>query len=258
MMGVLMHRFFLPKDSINRSVVKFPSDISFQLCKVLRVKPGEEVIVLDNSGLEILVAIENVTSEVVTGSVVRERQGNGEPSAKLHLYQALIPTSKFEYVLQKGVETGVSRFTPFTSVRTNVMPPKENKVERWRKIVRESSEQCGRSVMPKLNAAIDFKTAIKTTPGIKIIPWEKEFEWGMDSVFRELSSIYTNNDISVFVGPAGGFDEEEIKFAREEGARTVSLGNRILRSETAGLVASVLILQQIGDYSDNSLGGLRF
>ena len=254
-----MHRFFLPEGCIEGANVSFPQDVSFQLNKVLRIKPRETVIVLDNSGAELLVSLVKVDPNKSIGSIVEKRQGRGEPSIKLNLFQALITTAKFEYVLQKGVETGVSSFAPFISDRTEVGPPKEARVERWGKIIKESAEQSGRSLLPELRSSTNLLSALKEAPGIKIIPWEKEFSRSVGSMFRELShNKCFDGQVSVFIGPAGGFDEREIKFAREEGAKTVSLGNRVLRSETAGLVTSVLVLQELGDYSNKSLRTLRF
>ena len=254
-----MHRFFLPEKYIDGVDVFFPKDVSFQLNKVLRIKTGEEIIVLDNSGAEILVSLDKVNSNEAVGSIVEKRQGGGEPSVKVHLFQALIAAAKFEYVLQKGVETGVSKFVPFTSDRTDVGPPKETRFERWEKIIRESAEQSGRSFLPELHATTDLMSALREAPGTKIIPWEKEFDCTVETIFKEVNQ---NEDfqgqVSIFIGPAGGFDKREIEFAREEGAKTVALGNRVLRSETAGLVTSVLVLQELGDYSDGSLRDLRF
>ena len=254
-----MHRFFLAEKHIHGSDVSFPPEVSFQLNKVLRAKPGEKVIVLDNSGTEILVSMDKVNSEEAVGSIIEKRQGTGEPSVRLNLFQALINTAKFEYVLQKGVETGVSNFVPVISDRTDAGLPKDTRFRRWNKIIKESAEQSGRSFLPELQPATDLFSALKEAPGTKIIPWEKEFESTISSVFNAAShSEDLYGQVSIFIGPAGGFGEREIEFARNEGAKTVSLGNRVLRSETAGLVASVLVMHELGDYENSSLRNLRF
>lgn len=130
-----MHRFFIPEEWIAQDEVLVKGEPAYQIVNVLRLEPKEHIAVLDNSGWEYEVEIEEVSSELVEGKVVGKVLGWGEPRIKVTLYQALLKTDKFEIVLQKGVELGVSVFVPFVSERCVVRKPGEDKVARWERII---------------------------------------------------------------------------------------------------------------------------
>ncbi len=237
-----IHRFFVPSSSIVGEKVALSKETSHQIIKVLRLEPKDEIIILDNTGLEYQVKIDQTNSGVVEGTILETRENEAEPSLKISLYQALLPREKFEFVLQKGTEVGVNQFIPVQTVHS--LPSKDlsaNKLERWQAITKEAAEQSQRGIIPKVEAALNFKEAINqaTQNGAVLIAWEKEDH----NLPQILNTKY--NIPSVFVGPEGGFTEEEIEYAKSKGAETIGLGKRILRSETAGITIPALLIYSL-------------
>jgi 16S rRNA (uracil1498-N3)-methyltransferase len=162
------------------------------------------------------------------------------------LYQALIKADKFEFVLQKGVELGVTRFWPFNCERCVAGMPSESKLERWRTVIREAAEQSGRALLPALYPPLDFELVCKESPVPGIILWEGEKSRGISTVLK--SHAFKKTELlRVFVGPEGGFTSAEIELARQRGIVAVGLGKRILRTETAGLAAVSAIMYEKGE-----------
>ena len=145
-----MHRFFVDPGSVVENRVFFPDFMKRQLEKVLRMNSGDEITVLDGSGYRYTVSIETVGKNIESGLILDTYLGDSEPSIKVTLYQALIKHDNFEYVLQKGDELGISEFVPFTSSRTEFDIPSDSRFNRWRKIIREAAEQCGRDKLPDI------------------------------------------------------------------------------------------------------------
>jgi len=135
--GVLCQRFFIPKDWIQQDTVTITGEPLRQIGYVLRLKPSDHIIVLDNSGWEFEVEIERITKEQALGKVITKESGHGEPRIKITLYQALLKSDKFELVLQKGVELGVTSFVPFISERCISRKESAAKMERWGKSFRK-------------------------------------------------------------------------------------------------------------------------
>ena len=244
-----MHRFFVSSESLTRDKVHLPPNVSEQLSRVLRAKNGDEVILLDNSGLERFVRLDSVEKHSCVGTVVKTAEGQGEPTVSVSLYQALIKSDRFEYALQKGVEVGVSRFIPFISERTEVEAPSNSRLTRWRRIIREAAEQSGRSILPELEISGSLNFFLKSVSSAAIIPWEQKNVTGIRQV---LSELYKNeeprcSEVSVFIGPVGGFTHDEIHLAEQSGVIPVSLGSRILRAETAGVAAALAIFYEAGE-----------
>jgi 16S rRNA (uracil1498-N3)-methyltransferase len=178
--------------------------------------------------------------------VLASREPPGEPDVRLVLYQALIKGQRFDWVLEKGTEVGVSSFVPVVSSRSVVRPAEASasRLERWQRIVTEAAEQSGRSRLPQVSPPVTFADALASAPGLRLLPWEGEH----DITLREaLTAEGPPEAVSLFIGPEGGFPTEEVEMARQQGVRTVSLGPRILRAETAGIVAAALVLHELGE-----------
>lgn len=235
-----IHRFFVPQDAIHNQFVTLPADISKQITKVLRLGRGDEIVILDNSGMEYTVKLEQMISNGVSGKIVERVMNQAEPEIKITLFQALLPRDKFEMILQKCTEIGVSKFVPIETKRSLIK--KNNfrieKMDRWERIVKEAAEQSERGIIPEIGEVLTFEEAIDEiiTDGEAWIAWEEE----IDIQIRNVK--LTQKNIGIFIGPEGGFESAEIDFAIKKGAKTFSLGKRILRSETAGMVASSIIL----------------
>jgi len=244
-----MHRFFVPPDWIDHGQVTLRGGLAHQLWKVLRLKSGDEITLLDNSGLEYRVRLEKLEKDQTEGSIVGELPGH-EPTARIALYQALLKGERFEFVLQKGTEIGVSDFIPLQCERCVAGQPGEAKLERWQRIVREAAEQCGRARLPKLSSPLPLEEACQNASGRRLLAWEGEGGRGLRDYLKELRSngrLEENKEFSLFIGPEGGFSQREVQVAEDYGVMSVSLGQRILRAETAGLVAAAIILYELGE-----------
>jgi len=241
-----MQRFFIPKDWIQQDTVTITGAPLRQIGYVLRLKPTDRIIVLDNSGWEFEVEIERITKEQALGKVITKEPGQGEPRVKITLYQALLKSDKFELVLQKGVELGVSSFVPFISERCISRKESAAKIERWGKIIQEAAEQSERVVLPVLHPLISFEGACRSVKSPALMLWEEEKSESLKQTLQN-PPFKNATGISLFIGPEGGFPESEKELARQNGIAVASLGKRILRAETAGLAAVSAILYETGE-----------
>lgn len=251
-----MHRFFVPPSWIQDNMVTISGPQARQIARVLRMRPGDVVMVLDNSGWEIETRLIAVEKDTVRGSVLRRRLAGGEPRTKISLYQGLIRGKNFELVLQKGTELGMVEFIPLVTERCVLsdLEAADKKRERWEWIIQEAAEQSHRGRKPSLRRALLFSQACdraRQQSGLALIPWEEEDSVSLREVLQKAPPGHKHNwppmTISFFVGPEGGFTEDEIDVARRYGMLPVTMGPRILRAETAGLVAAAAVLYELGD-----------
>ena len=244
-----MHRFYLDPSAIKNNSVYFPNDISSQIKRVLRLRKGDEVIVFNGDGVDYKVILEVVDTQTSIGSVTSTANTLKEPEIFITLYQALLRPERYEYALQKGVEVGVSKFVPFTCERTEFSNPGDSKITRWERIIKEAAEQSGRSLLPQLSETMEFSELIMKLNPVALIPWEEENEESIAGVLSELhqNQSMKGSSVDIVIGPVGGFTSEEVSDAVENGAISVSLGRRILRAETAGIVTAVSVLYEFKD-----------
>lgn len=234
------HRFFLPADRVQGETVHFSPDQSRQIRGVLRLRPGDSVIVLTGDGTECVVALREMDRDV-TGTITRRRANPAEPALPVTLYQALLKGSKIDLILQKGTEVGLAGFVPVMTARAVAGEPGAAKQRRYDAIVREAAEQSERGRIPGVGPAVDLDAALRRARGTIILPYE-------DENARRLMEVPLGEDgVSLFIGPEGGWTEEEVGRARAAGAEIVTLGRRILRAETAAIVAAALILARMGE-----------
>jgi 16S rRNA (uracil1498-N3)-methyltransferase len=245
-----IHRFFVPASWLEQEEVTIMGPLVHRLRNVLRLTPGSLVVLLDNSGWEHQMEITQVTTQRVEGRVVHKSLATAEPRTKITLYQALLKLSKFEGVLQRNTELGIVGFVPMITERCvvgSLDDISKVKTERWWRILIEAAELSRRGRLPTLRPAVVFPTACEdaTRAGLTLIPWEEEKERSLRSVLREAERPPFS--INLLIGPEGGFTEEEVALAQSYGALPISLGPRILRAETAGLVTATAILYELGD-----------
>lgn len=232
--------------------------LTHQMRNVLRLKPGDRVILLDNSGWEYQVELGEVSRERVVGQILQKGLAASEPRTKITLYQSLLRARAFETVLQKCTEVGVVAFVPVVAARCIISSLEdigEKKLERWRRIILEAAEQSRRGRLPVLRPALLLRQAWQEASrgGLTIVPWEEagprepgqEESNGLRSVLR--GAHPRPFSVNLFIGPEGGFTPQEIEQGQRYGAIPVTLGPRILRAETAGLVAAAAILYELGD-----------
>ena len=245
-----MPRFFVPAEWLEKEEVTITGPLVHRLRNVLRLKPGAHVILLDNSGWEHQMEVTHVSSQRVEGHVVHKSVATTEPRTKITLYQALLKLSKFESVLQKNTELGIVGFVPMITERCiigSLEDISKTKTERWWRILVEAAEQSRRGRLPTLRPAAMFPAACEDAArgGLTLIPWEEEKERSLRSVLR--ATERPPFSINLVIGPEGGFTPEELAHAQLYGALPITLGPRILRAETAGLVTAAAILHELGD-----------
>ena len=244
-----MHRFFVPPTQIEDGRVVLTVDASRQLSRVLRARPGDSIIALDDSGYEYAVTLDMVSQRHTTGVVTDRYMGEAEPRISIVLYQGLMKADRFEYVLQKGTELGISRFVPIISERTVARGViTAARLERWRRIIREAAEQAGRSRLPSIDDAVDFAEACSGITEPAIIGWECERDTGIrGTLLRQKSDIESAQSIAIVIGSEGGLTDDEVAHAIACGIAPVSMGKRIFRAETAGIIAAAAVLYEMDE-----------
>lgn len=244
------HRFFVTPDAIRKGTVSFTGAQAHQMRDVLRMAAGSELVALDGAGNEYRVALDTLTRDTASGTILSQRAATGEPQTQIVLYQALLKADKMEWVLQKGTEVGISGFVPMVTERS-VNDVGKNKFARWTHILTEAAEQAGRGKIPALAEHQSLDAAAKMAAeqgGLLLVPWEQEMTRDLAGALAE--SLPAENaalHIHLFIGPEGGFSERDIEVLRGYGAMPITLGPRILRGETAGLVAASAILYAMGE-----------
>ena len=237
------HRFFVAAGAVTATSVDFSAEQQQQIRKVLRLREGDRVIACPGDGTELIVIL-RVAGQAVSGEIEAVRQGLPEPSRPVWLYQSALRGDRFTWLLQKGTEIGVAGFVP---VRYRYTQPADyaTKLGRYLAVVREAAEQCGRSILPAVLPALEFETALASTPGgsVRLLLDEGERAVSLAGALAHGQQP----PLCLFVGPEGGLHPDERALARAAGVAPVSLGGRVLRSETAGLVAATLALAASGD-----------
>ena len=246
----MSHRFFVSPKAIAGGMVILNREIAHQLRNVLRLQPGSEIVVLDDSGREYDVTLTRLSRDGAAGQISGQRLCPNEPRISLTLYACLIKGERFEWVLQKGTELGVSRFVPVISERTVLRDPArvEKRRPRWARIVREAAEQSRRARLPVLERAMSFPDACAESVDRHdrvLLPWEETTEGSLGDAVRDGPTAVER--IALIVGPEGGFTLQEVAQAQERGIQVVTLGPRILRAETAGIVAAALVMGALGE-----------
>ena len=247
-----MHRFFVPPSHIEGDRVSLTVDAARQLARVLRARPGDDIVVLDDTGSEYAVTLDSVSARQASGVITDRYAGEGETRLTITLYQGLMKADRFEYTLQKGTELGISRFVPIISERTvarNVVSA--NRLERWRKIMREAAEQSGRYKLPTIADTLTFPAACDTIAANgkpAIIGWELERDTGIrTTLLRIKPEIEQAQSISIIIGSEGGLTDAEVQLAVRRGIEPVSMGRRIFRAETAGIIAAAAVLYEMDE-----------
>ncbi len=236
-----MHRFFV-KDIHDNQVV-FAPEQAHQITTVLRMEPGQPVIVLDNNGWEFEAVLADVERKRVTAVIHHKQPITTEPASQITLYQSLLKRDNFEWVLQKATELGVSRFVPLITERTVARPPK--KTDRWQRILTEAAEQSRRGRIPQLAEPLTLAQAAAELPvhHTGLIPWEAAGAGSMGDYLAGKGGTA----VSLFIGPEGGFTPDEIARVQQHNIQPVTLGQRILRAETAAIAAVTLTLYELGE-----------
>ena len=236
-----MHRFFVLPHAIQGQQVRFSPEQTHQFRSVLRLRTGDEVLALDGLGRCYRVTLESMGKIGTLGRILETMPAGGEPDGDATLCQAISRGERFDWVLQKGTELGVTRFQPMITRRTVRRTPGDNQRQRWERILREAAEQCGRGRVPDLAPDLSFEEAVAQRQGLALLP-----STGATLPARQVLTQATW-PVTLFIGPEGGFAPEEVTLAREAGVLVTSLGSRTLRTETAAVVLLTLVMSALGE-----------
>jgi 16S rRNA (uracil1498-N3)-methyltransferase len=258
------YRFFIPPESIIKdSVIIEDVGLAHQLGRVLRLKAGTRVVMLDGQGSAYIVKLMEIGRKQVVGHIERHEAAQGDPSLNLTLYMPLIRYERLELVLQKGTELGASAFVPVSWQRS--LPAEqvnERRLDRWQRIVREAAEQSGRGRLPDVLPPLSLEEACQqaATADLSLILWEGQPTPDAPDLRALLHALAAREQpaaphtptIAVLSGPEGGITSDELTTATERGIMPVSLGIRRLRAETAPIAAAAIIFYELEDDTDNS------
>jgi 16S rRNA (uracil1498-N3)-methyltransferase len=243
-----MHRFFVAPELLSGATIQLPEKLAHQVRDVLHLAVGEQLLLLDNSGAEVLCTVTRSERKDVEVELSERRAGKPASPVRIILCQGLLKSARFEWILEKGTELGVAAFAPMLCRRSTsgLEDAGSGKLLRWQRILQEAAEQCGRARIPELRPICPFTQALNDiSPGaVALIPWEEEHNHGLRDALRAIERGEKNGPLTIvlFIGPEGGLLAEEVSQAQQHGVQPVTLGPRILRAETAALatVASVM------------------
>ncbi len=245
-----MHRFFVDSSAIESDKVVITGDDAHHLSRVLRIREDEEVTVCDKAGTDYLCSVREITQNEVVLWILKKAPSISEPPVRITLYQGVPKGDKLETVIQKCVELGAVKIVPVAMKRCVALikdKDKAKKQERMQKIAFEAAKQCGRAIIPEVGEAVSFEKAVSEAFAfdLKLLPYEGEKENSIKTVLKKNTNA---KDICIFIGPEGGFDSSEVERALESGFEIVTLGPRILRTETAPIAAVSAVLYELGDW----------
>lgn len=244
-----MHRFFVDKQNIEDHKVTIIGEDVKHIKSVLRLNEGDIISICDKQKTDYIAKITMFYKEKIVCDIIDTKTSSTEPPVDVILYQGIPKSAKMDLIIQKSTEIGVVKIIPVITDRTVVKiqerKKEEKKLERWNRIAEESAKQSKRGIIPEVCQILTFDEMLEAlnNNGLIIVPYENEKNVGI----KEILKSNDNKRINVIIGPEGGFEDREIKSLINIGANIVSLGPRILRTETAGFIASAMVLYELGD-----------
>lgn len=223
------------------------SDVN-HIRNVLRMKPGEDVRVNDGRGKTYLCCISSYEEQTAVLDILKELDSDTELPSRIILFQGLPKGDKMEWIVQKAVELGAYSIVPFAAKRSVVKLDEKKaakKRARWQLIAKGAAEQSGRGIIPEVSTVRTFAEALGMAGDLDVVLIPYELEEGMKETTRVLENIECGQSVGIFIGPEGGFEEEEVERAKEAGAYAITLGKRILRTETAGLTTLSVLMYHL-------------
>ena len=237
-----MRRFFAISEQFTEKNVVLNVDETRHLRDVLRLRVGEKVAVFDGTGREFSAEIETIGKKESILKIIEEiAPKSPESNLNLTLAVAILKGEKFDLVIQKAVELGVSKFVPIITKRCDVkLKDADKKLERWRKIILEASKQCGRAKLMEVESPVNFDSLVKKSNGENFVLFSERNG-------ENFSAIKSSLNFTAIIGSEGGWEDSEIESAKQNGFQIITLGGRILRAETAVIAISALLQNHFGD-----------
>ena len=244
-----MYHFFVSEEQINGENAYIEGSDVNHIANVLRMKPGEELLISVKGDWDYLCKIVGIETDRVNLKVLESMEQRELP-VNITLLQGIPKSDKLEMIIQKAVELGVSEIIPVKTKRVVVKIDEkkvDTKVNRWNAIAESAAKQSKRSIVPKVYEPMSIDNALEIVKdfGVKLIPYENAD--GIDKTRRILDNMDKTKNIAVFIGPEGGFEESEVERIKNSGFEVITLGKRILRTETAGLALLSNIMVRLED-----------
>lgn len=240
-----MSKFFISNDLIKDNKVFINGENANHIINALRYKIGEEIEISSGDGYDYICKIEEISKNNVVAKIIDCFGNESEPKVKITLYQGLPKAEKMELIIQKCVELGIDEIIPVNTDRciVKLAGKEDKKITRWNKISEAAAKQSRRGKIPIIHSVINFNKAIKdaTKNHLNIIPYEKEKNIGIKNIIKD----FKGQNIGIFIGPEGGFSDKEIQLAKENNILPITLGKRILRTETAGFITTAILLYEL-------------
>lgn len=243
-----MYQFFVEDAQISNGIVTIENEDVKHIKNVLRLKCGEKVRISSNSGENYFGEIDTLADRMVLVHILEEHAANTELPNKIYLFQGLPKSDKLEFIIQKAVELGACEIIP-VAMKNCVVKLDEKKASakqtRWQEIAKSAAKQSKRSIIPTVRKPLSYREALEAAAAldVRLVPYENER--GMAATKEAVEAVRPGQSIGIFIGPEGGFAEDEIALAKERGMQLVSLGRRILRTETAGLAMLSILMYYI-------------
>ncbi|MEI3520899.1 MAG: 16S rRNA (uracil(1498)-N(3))-methyltransferase [Anaerosacchariphilus sp.] len=211
---------------------------------VLRMRTGEEVLIADGRGAEYRCKLTDLSENEVRAQILWKLDGNAELASAVTLFQGLPKSDKMDLIVQKCVELGVARIVPVSTKRAVVKldaKKEQTRLKRWNTISESAAKQSGRGVIPEVSGVMTFGKALEEAKKLDVLLIPYERAENMAETRRVMGSIQPGQSVGIFIGPEGGFEESEVEEAVAAGAQAITLGKRILRTETAGLAVMAML-----------------
>lgn len=242
-----MYRFFVEPSQVGEKEIRICGSDVNHIKNVLRMKQGEEILISSGENLEYTCYIREMKENQITAHIMYVQEAGYELSSKIYLFQGLPKGDKMELIIQKAVELGVHQIIPVASRRAVVKLDKkkeEKKNARWQAIAESAAKQSKRMYVPEVSHVMTFPEAVDFAKELDVVLMPYELAKGMQETKERIREIKKGQSVGVFIGPEGGFEEAEVELAAQAGARAITLGKRILRTETAGLtILSILMFE---------------
>ncbi len=243
----MQHFFVTPEQVKNQKILIQGIDVN-HIKNVLRMKIGEQLEINDGNEFKYIGHIESFEEGCVVVEIEEVLTADTELSSKIYLFQGLPKADKMEMIVQKAVELGVTEVIPVSTKRCVVKldeKKKDKKVERWQAIAASAAKQAARGIIPKVSSVMTYKEALQYAKTMDVVLIPYELAEGMAGTKALISEIQPGQSVAVFIGPEGGFEKEEIELAMSMNARPITLGKRILRTETAGLTTLSILMYHL-------------
>lgn len=245
-----MPKFFVKQEQINENIITLIGEDVKHIANVLRKQIGDELNICNITTSEnFLCQLEKIGKEEIKCKIIKKITSEAEPKTEITIFQGLPKAEKMELIIQKCTEIGVKTFVPTEMERCIVKLDKKaefKKIERWQKIAETAAKQSGRDIIPKVENLINLKKMCNLIEkyDIVILAYENEEECTLKQALRNIKSR-DNLKIGIIIGPEGGIDEKEVEMLKQAGAKPVTLGKRILRTETVGISVSSIVLYEL-------------